>query len=427
LTLGRYVLTATVTVPGGVSSYGASGPVTTTPGTATSATPGALTVIATQALAPGDFLLSWTATLQTAAAGGDANNFGLYGGASGTTLLATSVNPGTVGSYPQAAVPYYTGVTATINVKNIAAGSTGSVYNGSLTVTPLASGDNKGAVAWTGAGSPPGWSGGSFPVTFLAGTPLWLDSAGELYAAIGSANLRAWIDGTDAVGHGQWACLGNLGEDAVIIQPAVPATSPAGLTNTAANPTGNTAYVTVGANGATMANYWVNAVSVATTATAFMMAVPAGGTCALQYTVAVPVWFWSECTPALPASPASVVNTTGRNLSVVFCGGGAVSAITINGLTTNIVQAPGMQPNVGYTGGTPLPAGATIVVTYTGTVAWSWLDPLDLVLTHSDGNVYSQANTVAPSGAAGYSPLNTLPYAAHAEAGMPGWGIGVSN
>ena len=51
----------------------------------------------------------------------------------------------------------------------------------------------------------------------------------------------------------------------MIIQPPVPATSPAGLTNFATtNPTGNNAYVTVGANGATMANYWVNAASVAT-------------------------------------------------------------------------------------------------------------------------------------------------------------------
>lgn len=213
----------------------------------------------------------------------------------------------------------------------------------------------------------------------------------------------------------------------MITQPAVPATSPAGLTNTAVNTTGNTALVTVGANGSTMANYWVNAASVATTATAFMMSVPPGGTCALQYTVAVPVWFWSECTPVLPASTSSTTNTTGRNLSVVFTGGGAVSAISINGVTTNIVQAPGMQPNVAYTAGIPLPAGSVIAVTYTGTVCWSWLDPIDLTVAHSDAPVYSAANTVAPTGAGGYSALNTLPYAPHAEAGMPGWGVGVSN
>ena len=205
MTLGRYVLTATVVIPAGVPSYSAAGPVTTTPGTATGATPAGLTVIATQTLATGTFLLSWTATLQTAAAAGDANNFGLYGGAGGTTLLATSVNAGTVGTYPQAAVNAYLGASAVINVKNIAAGSTGSVYNGSLTVTPLTSGDNKGAVGWAGPGSPAGWSPGDFPVTFLSGTPLWLDSAGDLYALL-AANVRAWIDGTDNVGH---ACLSN--------------------------------------------------------------------------------------------------------------------------------------------------------------------------------------------------------------------------
>jgi len=208
----------------------------------------------------------------------------------------------------------------------------------------------------------------------------------------------------------------------MIIQPAVPATSPAGLTNTAVNPTSNTAYVTVGANGATMANYWVNAVSVATSATAYMMTVPPGGTCALQYSGGTPVWFWSECTPALPASTVAATNTTGRDLSVVFCGGGSVSAISINGVTTNIVQAPAMNSQ-----GIPLPAGASIAVTYTGVVTWSWLDPIDLTLAHSDGVVYAQPNLVAASGAGGYSPLNTLPYAVHNGASAAGFCAGVSN
>ena len=200
----------------------------------------------------------------------------------------------------------------------------------------------------------------------------------------------------------------------------MPATS-CRATNATGN-TGNTAYVSVGANGATMANYWVNAVSVATSATAYMMSVPPGGTCALQYTVATPVWFWSSYTPALPSTTVAASNTTGKNLAVVFTGGGSVSAISINGVTTNIVQAP--TTNTG--GGIPLPAGATIAVTYTGTVCWSWLDPLDLTLAHSDGNVYAQPNTVAPSGAGGYSPLD-LPYAAHSEGGFAGFAVGVSN
>ena len=204
MTLGRYVLTADVTVPAGTSSYPSSGPAMATSGT-TSATPGGGTMVTSQGLATGDFLLSWTVQLETAAAAGDANNFGLY---TGSTLLATSVNAGTVGIYPQPAVTSYLGTAATLAVKNIAAGSTGSVYNASLTVTPLMSGDNKGTVAWTGPGSPAEWTPGPFPVTFLQGTPLWLDSAGPLYALL-SPNVRAWIDGTDNTGHGQWACLGN--------------------------------------------------------------------------------------------------------------------------------------------------------------------------------------------------------------------------
>lgn len=200
MTLGRYVLTADVVIPAGTASYSAAGPATTASGT-TSATPGALTSIASEALATGTFLLSWTATLQTAAAAGDANNFGLYNGAA---LLATSVNAGTVGTYPQAAVNAYLGAGATVAVQTIGAGSTGSVYKASLTVTPLTSGDNKGAFAWTGPGSPAGWTAGPFPVTFLAGAPLWLDSAGPLFSTIGSGNLRAWTDGTDNVGHFHW-------------------------------------------------------------------------------------------------------------------------------------------------------------------------------------------------------------------------------
>jgi hypothetical protein len=205
MTLSRYVLTADVTVPGGVSSYPAAGPATAS-SASTSATPTAATPVTSQSLATGTFLLSWTAALQTAAAAGDANNFGLY---NGSTLLATSVNAGAVGTYPQAAVTAYLGAGATVAVKVIANATTGAVYNASLTVTPLLTGDNKGAVAWAGAGSPAGWAAGPWPVTFPAGTPLWLDTTGPLYATLGAANLRAWIDGTDNVGHGHWGATAN--------------------------------------------------------------------------------------------------------------------------------------------------------------------------------------------------------------------------
>jgi hypothetical protein len=205
MTFGRYVLTATVTVPAGTAGYPTGGPgVTTT--AVTSAAPGAGTTVTTQSAGPGSVLLSWTVALQTAAAAGDASNFGLYNGA---VLLATSVNTGTVASFPQAAVTTYLESAATVvTVKNIGAGTAGSVYSATLTLTPMMTGDNKGVASWTGAGSPPAWSPGGFPVTLLAKTPLYLESTGPLYAAIGAANLRAWTDGSENVGH---AGLSNLG------------------------------------------------------------------------------------------------------------------------------------------------------------------------------------------------------------------------
>jgi hypothetical protein len=63
----------------------------------TSATPASSSSIGTSvAVSAGTYLLGWTATLQTAAAAEDANNFVLTAG--GT--LATSVNAGMAGSYP---------------------------------------------------------------------------------------------------------------------------------------------------------------------------------------------------------------------------------------------------------------------------------------------------------------------------------------
>lgn len=53
------------------------------------------------------------------------------------------------------------------------------------------------------ATAPAGGQVGTIPqFTWYAGQPLWLDPAGQLYAALGgAANLRAWIDGNDNVGH----------------------------------------------------------------------------------------------------------------------------------------------------------------------------------------------------------------------------------
>jgi hypothetical protein len=203
----------------------------------------------------------------------------------------------------------------------------------------------------------------------------------------------------------------------MITQPAVPVTGTAS-TNTVVNTTGNTAYVTVNANGATMSNYYVNGTSVATTAAAYMATLTPGSYISLAYTVAVPVWYWSPFTPALPATTVAAVNTTGKSLGVVFVGG-TITAVTVNGATANVPQTGGSVA---------LPPAGSIAVTYTGTPYWAWMDWLDLApLPNSNGTAYAQANTVAPTGTAGYSELNTLAYAAHATGGMPGWAAGVAN
>jgi hypothetical protein len=46
-----------------------------------------------------------------------------------------------------------------------------------------------------------------WPTTFIAGTPIVLDPTGALYTAIGAGNLRAYVQGSDDVGH---AALSNL-------------------------------------------------------------------------------------------------------------------------------------------------------------------------------------------------------------------------
>lgn len=209
----------------------------------------------------------------------------------------------------------------------------------------------------------------------------------------------------------------------MITQPAVPATSPAGLTNTALNLTGQTAQVSVSSNGATMANYWLSGVSVATSAAQYMITVPAGGTAALQYTVAVPLWYWSVLTPALPATTVAVTNTTGKELSVAAWGG-TTTFWYVNGTQVATTTPAASAAPLALA----LPPGAAISVTYSVAPVWTWMDYLDTApLPNSNGNVYAQPNTVAPTGVSGYSPLNTLAYAAHAEGGLAGWASAVSN
>jgi hypothetical protein len=201
----------------------------------------------------------------------------------------------------------------------------------------------------------------------------------------------------------------------MITQPAVPATGTA-TTNLVTNTTGMTAYVTITANGATMTNYYVNGVSVATSAAIFMATVPPGGTIGLAYTVAVPIWYWTPFTPAVPASGTAVANNTGQDLSVVILGG-TVTNVNVNA-TSRATATPA------YVGAA---AGTTITLTYSVAPVWAWLNYLNLDLNDSLGGVYNTANTIAPTGTSGYSGLTELAYAQHGATGSPGFGTGIAN
>jgi hypothetical protein len=209
----------------------------------------------------------------------------------------------------------------------------------------------------------------------------------------------------------------------MITQPAVPATSPAGLTNFATNGTGLTVNVSVSSNGSTMANYWLNGASVATSAAQFMITAPAGATVALQYTVVTPLWYWSVYTPALPATTVAAVNTTGKELSVAAWGG------TTTFWFVNGTQVATTTPAASATPlALALPPGATISCTYSVAPVWTWMDYLDTApLYNSGGSVYAGSNTVAPTGATGYSEYATLAYAPHATLAQTGLASGVSN
>lgn len=120
--------------------------------------------------------------------------------------------------------------------------------------------------------------------------------------------------------------------------------------------------------------------------------------------------------PPVPASTVTYTNSTGQTAYVTVIGG-TVTHVTVNG-TDRATSSPA---NV------MLPAGESISLTYSAAPVWAWMDFLDLPNSDSLGTTYASENTVAPSGAAGYSPVNALPYAAHAEGGFPGFGVGVAN
>ena len=55
-------------------------------------------------------------------------------------------------------------------------------------------------------GGAPTTGGPLWPTTYLKGTAIVLDPAGAVFSQIGAGNLRAYVQGTDDVGH---AATGN--------------------------------------------------------------------------------------------------------------------------------------------------------------------------------------------------------------------------
>jgi hypothetical protein len=170
MALGRYVLTANVTMP-------------------------------------------WPATWSELIQGG-ANSPMVTPAVPATTVAVTN-------GYPLPALVTITGGTVTVvavGAATMATSSPASVIvpsGGSITITYSAaptwawataelpqSGSSSMVVA-VSATAPAGGQAGTIPqFTWQAGQPLILDPAGLLYAALGgTGNLRAWIDGTDNVSH----------------------------------------------------------------------------------------------------------------------------------------------------------------------------------------------------------------------------------
>jgi hypothetical protein len=195
----------------------------------------------------------------------------------------------------------------------------------------------------------------------------------------------------------------------MIPQPPVPASTVA-YTNTS----GQTASVTIIGGTVTSVNVPAGGTQVAT-GSGFTASVAAGQTISVTYS-AVPAWYWSTFTPAVPASTVAAVNTTGQDITVVL-GAGTVTHITVNGTdrgTTTPAQV--MVPN-----------GQSITLTYSVAPVWAWMNFFNLDLLDSLGTAYATNSSIPATGVSGYSPANALPYAQHAATGSGGFGTGISN
>jgi hypothetical protein len=189
--------------------------------------------------------------------------------------------------------------------------------------------------------------------------------------------------------------------------------------------------------------------------------------------------------PAIPASTVAQVNNTGQNVNVAVTGGtitgilvlpapaqplvapavpattvqqvnntGLPVAVTVTGGTVTVIAVSGVTS--GLTAGTVIiPAGGNIAITFSAAPTWTWQQavggfhgtsipsPSSVVLPPAGSItlVYSAAPTWAWTNPCGigftpYAPaenllngsqLLQLPYAAHAEGGLTGLAVAVSN
>ena len=170
MALSRYVLTATQTIPW--------------PATWSEVIQGAVN---TPVVTP--------AVPATTVAATNGNPVPVLASITGGTVTVVAVNGGTVATSSPATAVVPAGGTITLTYS--------AAPTWTWTSAELPQSGSSSMTAAVSAAAVAGGQAGTIPQqTFFAGQPLWLDPAGQLYAALGGAtNLRAYIDGTDAVGH----------------------------------------------------------------------------------------------------------------------------------------------------------------------------------------------------------------------------------
>lgn len=131
-TAGKRLLGGPLRIVGYSLNDGAAGQGLTATGQQTA--PGAGATIASISLPNGEYTVEWTLELQGTPGAGEVNNVALDIGA---TQVATSVNLGAVGNYPQQnANVSVTGGPLTLAAKAIGAGTAGAIYIINFTITP---------------------------------------------------------------------------------------------------------------------------------------------------------------------------------------------------------------------------------------------------------------------------------------------------